>query len=69
MKVSVSVVPFSTDDRTRVIFPLVKTFCEKCFKADEAVLASLSFQYGKLCHGLSGERPDRDRTCAAQTGR
>ncbi|XP_063078616.1 serine/threonine-protein phosphatase 4 regulatory subunit 4 isoform X6 [Engraulis encrasicolus] len=44
---------FDSDDRTRVIFPLVKTFCEKCFKADEAVLASLSFQYGKLCHGLS----------------
>lgn len=48
---------FPADDRTRIIFPLVKTFCEKCFKADEAVLASLSFQYGKLCHGLSGERP------------
>lgn len=46
--------PHFLDDRTRVIFPLVKTFCEKCFKADEAVLASLSFQYGKLCHGLSG---------------
>ncbi|XP_063078615.1 serine/threonine-protein phosphatase 4 regulatory subunit 4 isoform X5 [Engraulis encrasicolus] len=45
--------PSPVDDRTRVIFPLVKTFCEKCFKADEAVLASLSFQYGKLCHGLS----------------
>ncbi|TSR99385.1 Serine/threonine-protein phosphatase 4 regulatory subunit 4 [Bagarius yarrelli] len=44
---------FDNDDRTHVIFPLVKTFCEKCFKADEAVLASLSFQYGKLCHGLS----------------
>ncbi|KAG7466310.1 hypothetical protein MATL_G00163460 [Megalops atlanticus] len=45
---------FDSDDRTRVIFPLVKAFCEKCFKADEAVLASLSFQYGRLCHGLSG---------------
>lgn len=44
-----------TDDRTCVIFPLVKAFCEKCFKGDEAVLASLSFQYGKLCHGLSGK--------------
>ncbi|XP_018583356.1 serine/threonine-protein phosphatase 4 regulatory subunit 4 isoform X2 [Scleropages formosus] len=45
---------FDSDDRTHVVFPLVKTFCEKCFKADEAVLASLSFQYGRLCHGLSG---------------
>ncbi|XP_073789399.1 serine/threonine-protein phosphatase 4 regulatory subunit 4 isoform X4 [Danio rerio] len=44
---------FDSDDRTCVIFPLVKAFCEKCFKGDEAVLASLSFQYGKLCHGLS----------------
>ncbi|XP_028809489.1 serine/threonine-protein phosphatase 4 regulatory subunit 4 [Denticeps clupeoides] len=44
---------FDNDDRTCVIFPLVKTFCEKCIKADEAVLASLSYQYGKLCHGLS----------------
>lgn len=43
------------DDRSCVIFPLVKAFCEKCFKGDEAVLASLSFQYGKLCHGLSGQ--------------
>ncbi|XP_066532510.1 serine/threonine-protein phosphatase 4 regulatory subunit 4 isoform X3 [Hoplias malabaricus] len=49
---------FDSDDRTRVIFPLVKTFCEKCFKADEAVLASLSFQYGKLCHGLSASFTD-----------
>lgn len=47
--------PSFTDDRTCVIFPLVKAFCEKCFKGDEAVLASLSFQYGKLCHGLSGQ--------------
>ncbi|KAI7799811.1 serine/threonine-protein phosphatase 4 regulatory subunit 4 isoform X1 [Triplophysa rosa] len=44
---------FDSDDRSCVIFPLVKAFCEKCFKGDEAVLASLSFQYGKLCHGLS----------------
>uniref|UniRef100_A0A672NC38 Protein phosphatase 4, regulatory subunit 4 n=1 Tax=Sinocyclocheilus grahami TaxID=75366 RepID=A0A672NC38_SINGR len=44
---------FDSDDRTCVIFPLVKAFCEKCFKGDEAVLASLSYQYGKLCHGLS----------------
>ncbi|XP_051954654.1 serine/threonine-protein phosphatase 4 regulatory subunit 4 isoform X1 [Xyrauchen texanus] len=44
---------FDIDDRTCVIFPLVKAFCEKCFKADEAALASLSFQYGKLCHGLA----------------
>ncbi|XP_048852844.1 serine/threonine-protein phosphatase 4 regulatory subunit 4-like [Brienomyrus brachyistius] len=45
---------FDSEDRTRIIFPLVKAFCEKCFQAEEAALASLSYQYGRLCHGLSG---------------
>ncbi|XP_051952158.1 serine/threonine-protein phosphatase 4 regulatory subunit 4-like isoform X2 [Xyrauchen texanus] len=49
---------FDSDDRTCVIFPLVKAFCEKCFKADEAALTSLSCQYGKLCHGLSDSFTD-----------
>ncbi|XP_066550212.1 serine/threonine-protein phosphatase 4 regulatory subunit 4 isoform X6 [Amia ocellicauda] len=52
---------FDSDDRTRIIFPLVKAFCEKCFKADDAVLASLSYQYGKLCHGLSGSFTEEQR--------
>lgn len=46
--------PSIAEDRTRIIFPLVKAFCEKCFQAEEAALASLSCQYGRLCHGLSG---------------
>lgn len=29
--------------------------CEGSSPADEAVLASLSFQFGKLCSGLAGE--------------
>ncbi|XP_021564319.1 serine/threonine-protein phosphatase 4 regulatory subunit 4 isoform X5 [Carlito syrichta] len=42
------------DDRSQTILPLVKSFCEKSFKADESILISLSFHLGKLCHGLYG---------------
>ncbi|XP_053458790.1 serine/threonine-protein phosphatase 4 regulatory subunit 4 isoform X1 [Nycticebus coucang] len=45
---------FDTDDRSQTILPLVKSFCEKSFKADESILISLSFHFGKLCHGLYG---------------
>ncbi|XP_060036948.1 serine/threonine-protein phosphatase 4 regulatory subunit 4 isoform X3 [Erinaceus europaeus] len=45
---------FDTDDRSQTILPLVKSFCEKSFKADESILTSLSFHLGKLCHGLYG---------------
>ncbi|KAI5767788.1 PPP4R4 [Gulo gulo luscus] len=45
---------FDADDRSQTILPLVKSFCEKSFKADEAILISLSFHLGKLCHGLYG---------------
>ncbi|XP_072424382.1 serine/threonine-protein phosphatase 4 regulatory subunit 4 isoform X6 [Chiloscyllium punctatum] len=48
-------VMFDSDDRTQIIFPLVMMFCEKSFKADESILAPLSHQLGKLCHGLSGK--------------
>lgn len=43
-----------SDDRSQTILPLVKSFCEKSFKADESILISLSFHLGKLCHGLYG---------------
>ncbi|KAE8586323.1 hypothetical protein XENTR_v10021628 [Xenopus tropicalis] len=45
---------FDHEDRSQIVLPLVKSFCEKSFKADESVLASLSLQLGKLCHGLQG---------------
>ncbi|KAM9202495.1 LOW QUALITY PROTEIN: serine/threonine-protein phosphatase 4 regulatory subunit 4 [Dugong dugon] len=45
---------FDADDRSQTILPLVKSFCEKSFKADESILVSLSFHLGKLCHGLYG---------------
>ncbi|XP_069772279.1 serine/threonine-protein phosphatase 4 regulatory subunit 4 isoform X2 [Narcine bancroftii] len=51
-------VMFDNDDRTQIIFPLVMMFCEKSFKADETILAPLSHQLGKLCHGLSGNLTD-----------
>nr|XP_033809155.1 serine/threonine-protein phosphatase 4 regulatory subunit 4 isoform X8 [Geotrypetes seraphini] len=42
------------DDRIQIVLPLVKSFCEKSFKADESVLPSLSLHVGKLCRGLQG---------------
>ncbi|OXB72527.1 UNVERIFIED_CONTAM: hypothetical protein H355_005516 [Colinus virginianus] len=43
---------FDSDDRRQTVLPLVKSFCEKSFKADESILVSLSFHLGKLCNGL-----------------
>ncbi|XP_019406693.1 PREDICTED: serine/threonine-protein phosphatase 4 regulatory subunit 4 [Crocodylus porosus] len=43
---------FDADDRSQTVLPLVKSFCEKSFKADESILVSLSFHLGKLCNGL-----------------
>ncbi|KAM3918825.1 serine/threonine-protein phosphatase 4 regulatory subunit 4 isoform 2-T2 [Leptodactylus fuscus] len=45
---------FDHDDRSQIVLPMVKSFCEKSFKADESVLTSLSLHLGKLCHGLQG---------------
>ncbi|XP_061215846.1 serine/threonine-protein phosphatase 4 regulatory subunit 4 isoform X7 [Neopsephotus bourkii] len=45
---------FDADDRSQTVLPLVKSFCEKSFKADETILVSLSFHLGKLCNGLYG---------------
>lgn len=52
---NISIVLFCfPDDRNQTILPVVKSFCEKSFKADESILISLSFHLGKLCHGLYG---------------
>ncbi|KAM9014187.1 serine/threonine-protein phosphatase 4 regulatory subunit 4 isoform 1-T1 [Ara ararauna] len=45
---------FDADDKSQTVLPLVKSFCEKSFKADESILVSLSFHLGKLCNGLYG---------------
>lgn len=35
--------------------PMVMVVCNSAAQVDEAVLVSLSFQFGKLCNGLAGE--------------
>uniref|UniRef100_A0A3B4WA86 Protein phosphatase 4 regulatory subunit 4 n=1 Tax=Seriola lalandi dorsalis TaxID=1841481 RepID=A0A3B4WA86_SERLL len=40
-------------DRLHVVVPLVMSVCEASSQADEAVVASLSFQFGRLCSGLT----------------
>uniref|UniRef100_A0A8C4H675 Protein phosphatase 4, regulatory subunit 4 n=1 Tax=Dicentrarchus labrax TaxID=13489 RepID=A0A8C4H675_DICLA len=50
-----------SDDRLHVVVPLVMSVCEVSSQADEAVVASLSFQFGKLCSGLAGETNQQGR--------
>ncbi|KAM9840447.1 serine/threonine-protein phosphatase 4 regulatory subunit 4 [Aulostomus maculatus] len=50
-----------SDDRLHVVVPLVMSVCEVSSQADEAVLASLSFQFGKLCSGLAGSLSDEQK--------
>ncbi|XP_041814391.1 serine/threonine-protein phosphatase 4 regulatory subunit 4 isoform X2 [Chelmon rostratus] len=49
------------DDRLHVVVPLVMSVCEVSSQADEAVVASLSFQFGKLCSGLAGSLSDEQK--------
>ncbi|KAM3835985.1 serine/threonine-protein phosphatase 4 regulatory subunit 4-like, partial [Diretmus argenteus] len=42
-----------SDDRACVLVPLVMSVCDQSSQSDEAVVTSLSFQYGKLCNGLA----------------
>ncbi|XP_067428871.1 serine/threonine-protein phosphatase 4 regulatory subunit 4 isoform X2 [Thunnus thynnus] len=51
-----------SDDRLHVVVPLVMSVCEASSQADEAVVASLSFQFGKLCSGLAGCLSDEQRS-------
>ncbi|XP_026163997.1 serine/threonine-protein phosphatase 4 regulatory subunit 4 isoform X2 [Mastacembelus armatus] len=46
-----------SDDRIHVVVPLVMSVCEES-QADEAVMVSLSFQFGKLCSGLTASLSD-----------
>ncbi|XP_045916567.1 serine/threonine-protein phosphatase 4 regulatory subunit 4 isoform X2 [Micropterus dolomieu] len=50
-----------SDDRLHVVVPLVMSVCEASSQADEAVVASLSFQYGKLCSGLADSLSEEQR--------
>lgn len=38
-----------------MVVPLVMSVCDESLQMDEAIVASLSFQFGKLCSGLAGE--------------
>ncbi|XP_036066531.1 serine/threonine-protein phosphatase 4 regulatory subunit 4 isoform X1 [Oryzias melastigma] len=40
-------------DLLRVMVPMVMVVCNSAAQVDEAVLVSLSFQFGKLCNGLA----------------
>ncbi|XP_029985028.1 serine/threonine-protein phosphatase 4 regulatory subunit 4 isoform X2 [Sphaeramia orbicularis] len=51
-----------SDDRLHVVVPLVMSVCDSSSQADEAVMASLSFQFGKLCSGLADSLSDEQRT-------
>uniref|UniRef100_A0A7M4ENP7 Protein phosphatase 4 regulatory subunit 4 n=1 Tax=Crocodylus porosus TaxID=8502 RepID=A0A7M4ENP7_CROPO len=41
---------FDADDRSQTVLPLVKSFCEKSFKADESILAMIVFVDPKNFH-------------------
>lgn len=41
-------------DRLTVLLPLLMSVCDESPPVDEAVVTSLSFQFGKICSGLSG---------------
>ncbi|KAM8831694.1 serine/threonine-protein phosphatase 4 regulatory subunit 4 isoform 2-T2 [Spinachia spinachia] len=49
------------DDRLHVVVPMVMSVCEVSSQADEAVVASLSFQFGKVCSGLAGSLLDEEK--------
>ncbi|XP_031695576.1 serine/threonine-protein phosphatase 4 regulatory subunit 4-like, partial [Anarrhichthys ocellatus] len=48
------------DDRLHVVVPMVMSVCEAS-QADEAVVASLSFQFGKVCSELAGSLSDEEK--------
>ncbi|XP_019122257.1 serine/threonine-protein phosphatase 4 regulatory subunit 4 isoform X2 [Larimichthys crocea] len=50
-----------SDDRLHVVVPLVMSVCEVSSQVDEAVMASLSFQFGKLCNGLTGSLSEEQK--------
>ncbi|XP_034555251.1 serine/threonine-protein phosphatase 4 regulatory subunit 4 isoform X2 [Notolabrus celidotus] len=50
-----------SDDRVHVVVPLVMSVCDTATQADDAVLVSLSFQFGKLCSGLEGSLSDEQK--------
>ncbi|XP_029352882.1 serine/threonine-protein phosphatase 4 regulatory subunit 4 isoform X2 [Echeneis naucrates] len=56
----------NSDDKLHVVVPLVMSVCETPLQTDEVIVASLSFQFGKLCSGLTGSLSDEQRSCLLQ---
>uniref|UniRef100_A0A3P8Q8Q9 Protein phosphatase 4, regulatory subunit 4 n=1 Tax=Astatotilapia calliptera TaxID=8154 RepID=A0A3P8Q8Q9_ASTCA len=50
-----------SDDQLHVVIPLVMAVCEASLQEDEAIMASLSFRFGKLCNELAG-RTSRNKS-------
>ncbi|XP_076021395.1 serine/threonine-protein phosphatase 4 regulatory subunit 4 isoform X2 [Genypterus blacodes] len=51
----------NNEDILHVVVPLVMSLCDSSSQEDEAIMASLSYQFGKLCLGLSGCLSDEQR--------
>lgn len=43
------------EDRLHIVVPLVMSVCQVSPQVDDAAVASLSFQFGKICSQLAGE--------------
>ncbi|XP_005951591.1 serine/threonine-protein phosphatase 4 regulatory subunit 4 isoform X1 [Haplochromis burtoni] len=56
-----------SDDQLHVVIPLVMAVCEASLQEDEAIMASLSFQFGKLCNELAGSLLDEQKSHLLQT--
>ncbi|XP_030577329.1 serine/threonine-protein phosphatase 4 regulatory subunit 4 isoform X7 [Archocentrus centrarchus] len=51
-----------SDDQLHVVVPLVMAVCDASLQEDKAIMASLSFQFGKLCSGLAGSLSDEQKS-------
>ncbi|XP_074541075.1 serine/threonine-protein phosphatase 4 regulatory subunit 4 isoform X2 [Halichoeres trimaculatus] len=49
------------DDRVHIVVPMVMSVCDTAITSEEAILVSLSFQFGKLCSGLEGSLSDEQK--------
>ncbi|XP_072218975.1 serine/threonine-protein phosphatase 4 regulatory subunit 4 [Leuresthes tenuis] len=50
------------DDQLHVLVPMVMAVCDAASQVDEAVMTSLSFQFGKLCSSLAGSLSDEQKS-------
>uniref|UniRef100_A0A1A7YBU1 Protein phosphatase 4, regulatory subunit 4 n=2 Tax=Iconisemion striatum TaxID=60296 RepID=A0A1A7YBU1_9TELE len=56
----------ASEDRLHVLVPMVMAVCDRSSQVDEAVMLSLSFQFGKLCSGLAGFLSDEQKCLLLQ---